>query len=214
MIEIKIKKIWKFIVYPVLLAAINFLLIYLIIKYYLSGVDVESVLSDNTLDFKPSISSIFYEESSQEEGKIKKSNIEFPKINTEYGKIEIESVNMSSALIFGDTKEALKHGVGQYNGSYIPGYGGTILVTGHNYMFPQVENINIGDVIKVTTSYGVYKYKVSNLKILNQDEYSSLKISDNKETLIYYTCYPFTSFGDISTRYFIFADYISGPKIK
>ncbi|MBP0979295.1 MAG: class D sortase [Oscillospiraceae bacterium] len=211
---IKIQKIWKFIVYPVVIATINFLLIYLITKYYLSGIDVESILSDKALDFEPSISSIFNEESEVETGKVEKNNIEFPKANTEYGKIEIESVSMSASLIFGDTQEALKQGVGQYNGSYIPGYGGTILVTGHNYIFPQVENIKIGDVIKITTSYGVYKYKVSDLKVLDKDEYSSIQISDKQEKLIYYTCYPFTSFGDISTRYFVFADYISGPQIK
>ena len=77
-----------------------------------------------------------------------------------------------------------------------------------------IDRIEIGDVIKITTSYGVYKYKVSDLKVLDKDEYSSIQISDKQEKLIYYTCYPFTSFGDISTRYFVFADYISGPQIK
>ena len=213
MVNIKLKKVWKFIVYPVVLAIINFLLVDFVIKHYLNVSDIDSVLSDDVLSFDTDIVSIFSSGSNIEDGDISKNDITFPKVNTEYGKVEIESVNMSSALIFGDADEVLKHGIGQYNGSYIPGYGGTILITGHNYMFPQVENVNIGDIIKITTSYGVYKYKVSDLKVLNEKQYNSLKIDDNKEQLIYYTCYPFSSFGNILTRYFVYADYISGPKI-
>ena len=213
MSKLENKKIWKFIVYPLIMVLINLLLVKFIMNNYLSHMDVESVLSNEAINFETNIDSVFVESNNLENGTISKNKIEFPKINTQYGKIEIESAEMSAPLIFGDGMNVLKEGVGQYHGSYIPGYGGTILLTGHNNMYPKVEQVKTGDVIKITTSYGVYKYKVNNIQILDKNEYSNLKLSDDKEQLIYYTCYPFTALGDMSKRYFVFADYVSGPKI-
>ncbi len=215
MLKIKFKNLLNFIIYPLLLASINFILISFIMNYYISDLDINmsSILTDDAPNFEANIESIFTKPSVIENGTVTKNNIEFPKVNTEYGKFEIESAKISSPLIFGDGYESLKMGVGQYSGSYIPGYGGTILVTGHNYMFPQIENAKLNDIIKITTSYGVYKYKISSIKILEKEEYSSFSVNNNKEQLVFYTCYPFNSLGSISTRYFIYADYLSGPKV-
>lgn len=201
--------------YPLLLASINCILISFIMKHYIKdlNINMNSVLTDNAINFETNIESIFSKPSVLENGTISKNDIAFPKVNVEYGKFEINSVKMSAPLIFGDGYESLKIGIGQYTGSYIPGYGGTILVTGHNYMFPEIENAKLDDIIKITTSYGVYKYKISSIKILEKEEYSSFSVNNNKEQLIFYTCYPFSSLGSINTRYFIYADYVSGPKI-
>ncbi len=209
----KLKKSWKFVIYPILLVMINLLIIKFVFKNFMSSLDLDAVLLEKAPQFDANIKSIFTKESDIENGTLNANEIVFPKNNTEYGKFEIKSVEMSAPLIFGDCSDALKQGVGQYNGSYIPGYGGTILTTGHNHAFPQIEKVAIGDVIKITTTYGVYKYKVSDIKIIHENEYKSLTIKDNKEQLIYYTCYPFTSLADTSSRYFIYADYISGPQI-
>ena len=216
MTKVNFKKSWKFIVFPLVLVCINLIIVNLIMRHYLSDLDIDSFLSNETPNFDYKINSIFTEsaEVNQESGEINECDITFPNINVEYGKIEINSVNLSAPLIFGDNDQVLKNGIGQYSGSYIPGYGGTILTTGHNYKFPEVENVKVGDLIKITTSYGIYQYKVSDIKILDQAQYNSFSVNKDKEQLIYYTCYPFNALGSISTRYFIYADYLSGPHIS
>lgn len=212
--KVEQKKLWKFVVYPLVLAFVNILFVRLLMSVYLNNIDMDFVLSDKTITFEPDINNIFIESSQKEDGFLERSEIEFPEVNTKYGKIEMESVDLSAPLIFGDTKEALKAGICQYSGSFIPGFGGMVLLTGHNYIYPQVEKMKIGDIIKITTSYGVYKYQVTNIEVLNKEKYETFNIDQNKERLVYYTCYPFNAFGNISDRYFVFADYVSGPKIR
>ena len=215
MYKTKFKNLKKFIIYPILITFVNLILVKIAFKCFISNVDIDldAVLLDNSPRFEKNIGNIFTEESKNENQAVKISDLQFPKTNEEYGKFEIDSLKISASLIFGDDPSVLKQGIGQFNGSCIPGYGGTILTTGHNYMFPEIDKIQTGDIIQITTSYGLYKYRVSDIKILDKSEYQKIKIKDDKEQLIYYTCYPFTSLSDASSRYFVFADYISGPPI-
>jgi len=208
------KKIWKFIIYPFIFAIFNYFLIGIIFKYSIGDMSINMILSDETPSFFNNIRDIYKSGSILDVETLKRDEIEFPKVNTKYGELKISSVEMKAPLIFGDNSMVLEKGVGQYSGSYVPGYGGTILVTGHNYMFPQIEKVKKDDIIEISTSYGLYKYKVREIQILDEKQYLSFKVNDDREELIYYTCYPFEALGNINTRYFIYSDYISGPKIE
>jgi sortase A len=170
-------------------------------------------LSDKPPQFNNQINNIFTYNSKANQQTVNIKNIQFPKFNTIYGKFKIKSVGISYPLIFGDSSEALKKGAGQYNGSYIVGYGGTILIAGHDYMFKKIRDTKIGDLLTVTTSYCTYNYKITDKKILYKDDKLAYTIQKGKEQLVFYTCYPFNAFASITTRYFVYADYVSGPKI-
>lgn len=215
----KILRLLYFIFVPILIMGASFgvigILTFRQVKKILPYAEV--VLSKSPIDFDRKVNSIFSETSkasNQEIGTVKISEIQIPEINTEYGKFVIDSVNISMPLIFGDTPEALKLGAGQYNGSYLPGYGGTILITGHNYMFTEIESVNVGDIITIKTAYGLYKYKINDKKVISKDDATGVEIQNKKEKLIFYTCYPFNAMGDINARYFVYADLISGPKME
>ena len=86
----------------------------------------------------------------------------YPEYGTQYATIEIPRINVNLPVYFGDTLEVLKKGVGHSSGSYFPGEGGSIIYMGHNSknMFRRFSELQLGDEIKVTTSYGEYTYKI------------------------------------------------------
>jgi sortase A len=209
------KKVMVYLITPLLFCFFGYLILFMITFPVSSKLNdyINLLISDKPPQFNTQINNIFTYNSHTNQGTVNMKNIEFPKYNTIYGKFEIKSVGISYPLIFGDSSEALKKGAGQYNGSYIAGYGGTILIAGHDYMFKKIGDTKIGDIIMITTSYGTYNYKITDKKILNKDDKSAYTIQKSKEQLVFYTCYPFNALASITTRYFVYADYVSGPKI-
>ncbi len=156
-----------------------------------------------------------FEPSSKESGTVNIADIEFPKYERVYGHIEIESGPVDCPLVYGDTETAMSRGAGQYIGSRIIGYGGTTLVCAHvNRQFSELHNVKKDDYIKVTTEYGAYVYRVTYAGVNSADDNSVYDLSREDENLVLYTCYyQQTEFGSVKMRYFVCADYISGPML-
>lgn len=143
------------------------------------------------------------------------SEVQMPTSGTLYANISCEKIGLDAPLYFGDTNTILKNGVGQYTGSSIPGFGAPILLAAHNttYFLP-LQNIEVGDIVTITTSYGIYKYKITGTRIADKDDKSAYDLAQKKEQLIMYTCYPFNMLGTLQNRYFVYGDKISGPVIN
>ena len=86
----------------------------------------------------------------------------YPEYGTQYATLEIPRLNLNVPVYFGDTLEILKKGVGHSSGSYFPGEGGSIVYMGHNSknMFRRFSELQVGDQMTVTTSYGKYTYEI------------------------------------------------------
>ncbi len=132
----------------------------------------------------------------------------YPEYGTKYATIEIEKINASLPVYFGDTLEVLKKGVGHSSGSYFPGEGGSIVYMGHNSKntFRRFSELQIGNEIKVTTTYGEYTYKIYDMKLIKETDLDKLPIQDEKEILMVYTCYPFNNIGYTTQRYVVYAE--------
>ena len=61
-------------------------------------------------------------------------------------------------------------------------------------------------------TYGNYVYTIVNTKIADASDESAYDLKKKEENVILYTCYPFNAY-QTPTRYFVYAKYISGPKI-
>lgn len=132
----------------------------------------------------------------------------YPEYGTQYATIEIEKIDVNLPVYFGDTLEILKKGVGHSSGSYFPGEGGSIIYMGHNSknMFRRFSELQIGNEIKVTTSYGEYIYKIYDMQLIKETETDKLPIQRDKEILMIYTCYPFNNVGYATQRYVVYAE--------
>ncbi len=170
-------------------------------------------ISDKQMDYSGDYENIFVP-TDKKGDTVNAEDVEFPTINKQFGELAVESCDVQAKLFFGDGKIPLKNGVGIYAGSFVPGYGKTILVAGHNNTyFNGLKNIKKGDVVSVRTSWGNYKYKVKETKVLDAQDKKAIDLNADKETLVMYTCYPFDEIGLTSKRFFVYADKISGPEI-
>lgn len=143
------------------------------------------------------------------------SQIEFPQYEKVYGEISIPDVDILCPLIYGDTDKALKKGACQYIGSSIIGYGGTTMIGAHvNRHFKNLHNVEIGDLVQIRTTYGVYTYEVKYVGVHDASEKNLYDLATDDENVVLYTCYyQRTSLGNVKKRFFVCADYVSGPMI-
>ena len=142
------------------------------------------------------------------------SEIQYPKTGEQFGELIIEDCSIDNNLFFGDGNVALRNGVGIYNGSFIPGYGKTILVAGHNNTyFNGLKNAKAGQTVTIKTSYGNYTYEITDTAVKKATDTSAYDLNANEENLIMYTCYPFDELGLTDQRFFVYAKYVSGPQI-
>lgn len=134
--------------------------------------------------------------------------INYPEYGSKYGTLKIDKINVDLPVYFGDTLEILKNGVGHSSGSYFPGEGGSIVYMGHNSkkMFRRFSELQIGDKIKIDTTYGEYNYKIYDMQLIKETELDKLPIQKDKEILMIYTCYPFNNVGYATQRYVVYAE--------
>ena len=236
------KRLMAYIYMPLIFAIIGYFIIYIMsIPFQETGRALAKlVISDNVPNFDSKLGSIFEpsepivesplpandtvttEDATSTNDVMPKSDtvaiseIVIPEYEIHYAEITCDRIGLSADLYFGDSNEVLRYGIGQYSGGFFPGFGGTILLAGHNntYFLP-LKDIKAGDVIQITTNYGVYKYQVKETKILRHNDDSAFDLSQTKkEQLVAYTCYPFEEISGIrQERLFVYADKVSGPDV-
>lgn len=146
---------------------------------------------------------------------IPESEIKIPSYGEHYANVSCERIGLKAEVCYGDSYSILRTNVGHYAGSAFPGYGKPIMLVAHRtqHFFP-LKDAEIGDIITLTTSYGVYEYEVKDIQIRNKNDKTAYDLEQDKEQLIMYTCYPFVFMADATNRYFVYADKISGPTIQ
>ena len=132
----------------------------------------------------------------------------YPEYGTKYANIEIPKIDVDLPVYYGDTLEVLKKGVGHSSGSYFPGEGGSIIYMGHNAkkIFRRFSELQIGNEITIKASYGTYKYKIYDMKLIKETDINELPVQREKEILMIYTCYPFNNIGYASKRFVVYAE--------
>lgn len=149
-------------------------------------------------------------------GEVKASEIDYPKYSEVFGILEIYSLGVKRNIVYGDERRFLEKSVGMYAGSHFPGEGSTTLIAGHNNrkIFNHLGEIQIGDIVRITTTYGIYEYRVRETKVFHLNEIQkAYDLNADHENLILYTCYPFKTLGYFSKRFFVYCDFITGPTV-
>ncbi len=209
----------SFIILPIIFFIGIYLVLYIALNPMISTVSAIGGLmfSDIETDYSTTYKNIFVPVNNEKEQEdyISLDQIEYPMYGNLFGELIIEDCDIDAKMFFGDGDVALRNGVGIYTGSFIPGYGKTILVAGHNNTdFNGLKNSKEGQIVKLRTSYGNYEYKITKKAIKRYDDKTAYDLTADYENLIMYTCYPFDELGLTEYRYFVYADYVSGPKIE
>lgn len=223
----------SFIILPIIFLVGTYLVIYLALAPAFGSLAsaVGLFFSDTNKDFSTEYKNIYVpvsenstiptividEKESQSDSKevyIENNAVVYPSYGNMFGELIIEDCGIDANLFFGDGDVSLRNGVGVYGGSFIPGYGKTILVAGHNNTyFNGLKYAEKGQKVVIKTSYGNYEYEITETAVKKMDDASAYDLNADYENLIMYTCYPFDELGLTSQRYFVYAKYLSGPRI-
>lgn len=142
-------------------------------------------------------------------------DIDFPHVGDQFGELIIEDCQIDVKLFFGDSRPILEDGCGLYTGSFLPGFGGTILIAGHNNTyFNHLKYAEPGQKVKIRTSYGNYVYEITDIQVKHHTDKSAYDLAAKTENLIMYTCHPFDTLGLTPYRAFVYAKFISGPTVN
>lgn len=212
----KLQGLTAYLLLPLVFLILAYLLIYLLFSPIIDiGLSVFNMASFSVNANTSEIQDTF-KGSNVFSGILNGDEITFPKFSESFGRVEIEALGINLPLIFGDTDYLLSRGLCQYMGSSFPGTGSTVLIGGHNSSFLyNLEDIRVGDNIKITTNYGVFVYRVSGTAVKNDTDRTAYDLGEKRENLVLYTCYYGEgSFGVSQKRFFVYADFLSGPVVK
>lgn len=216
-LNFNIKQIMAYVYMPFLFVILGYGIVFLVASPLIDTISTYASLFivDEEPKFENEVDSIFKAPDEEKGETISAKEVEIPSYGTHYANIECERIGLSAEIFYGDGYDILKNGVGHYAGSSFPGFGEPIMLAAHRtqHFFPLKDAV-IGDVVKITTSYGVYEYEITDIQIRDKTDKTAYDLSQDKEQLIMYTCYPFIFLADSQNRYFVYADKISGPTVE
>jgi len=126
------------------------------------------------------------------------------------GRIEIARLGLSVIIIEGDDGKTLRRAAGHVPGTALPGQPGNVGITGHrDTFFRPLRNIQLDDVITLTTLQGEYRYRVVSTKIVSPEDVAVLDRIDG-EILTLVTCHPFYFVGAAPNRFIVRAERLKG----
>ncbi len=107
--------------------------------------------------------------------------------------IRIPKINIEKAVVAGTSVADLKKGPGHYSETPMPGQKGNVGIAGHRTTygapFGNIDQLNDGDNIEITTRQGTFLYKVNNKFVVAPSNVSVL--DQGKENLLTLTtCHP------------------------
>ncbi len=115
------------------------------------------------------------------------------------GVLWIPRMELELPIYMGATHEYLAKGIGLLGNTSIPlGDNNTnTVLAGHRGwkgipMFRNIQSIQLGDKIQITTPWDTFVYRVTELKIVPKNDSSVLYIQEGREIITLLTCHPYT----------------------
>lgn len=124
---------------------------------------------------------------------------------TAVGRIEIPRLGLKAIVKQGDDDRTLARAVGLVPGSARPGESGNIVLAGHrDTFFWPLQDIAVGDQIRIVVPQHTYRYRVESVRVVNPEE-TSVLASKGVDELTLVTCYPFRYVGPAPERFIVSA---------
>ena len=119
------------------------------------------------------------------------------------GRLEIPRLGLSVMMLEGASDSTLEVAAGHIPETALPGRFGNMGVAAHrDTFFRPLKDIQIGDVIRLTTYDGVFDYQVEWTRIVKP---TAVEVLDSTDTpsLTLVTCYPFYYVGSAPDRFIV-----------
>jgi sortase A len=126
------------------------------------------------------------------------------------GRMEISRLGLSAVVVEGIGKRTLRRAVGHIPGTALPGQSGNVGIAGHrDTFFRPLQDIQVDDIITLTTRWGEYRYRVVSSRVVSPDDVAVLHPT-SYEVLTLVTCHPFYFVGPAPNRFIVRAERVSG----
>ncbi|ASS93113.1 class D sortase [Peribacillus simplex] len=136
-----------------------------------------------------------------------------PETGEEIGELYIPKLKAKLPIFHGTNEDELEKGVGHFAGSVLPGENDNSVLSGHrDTVFRKLGQVGEGDLLIVRTSAGEFTYKVSKVRIVDEDDRTVI-VPKPRATLTVSTCYPFDYIGAAPERYILVA-YLASKKLS
>ena len=133
-----------------------------------------------------------------------------PGVGSIFASLSIPRLNKVFPIVEGTQASQLKKGVGHYIGSVLPGFADNSVLAGHrDSYFRNLGQVKIGDLMTVTTDWGVFVYEVHRIRIVKADD-KTVIVPTPSAVLTLSTCYPFRFIGNAPKRYIVQAGLVIG----
>ncbi|HTE62832.1 MAG TPA: class E sortase, partial [Solirubrobacteraceae bacterium] len=124
------------------------------------------------------------------------------------GQIEIPEMELSDIIVAGVEREQLAEGPGLFPQTPMPGQLGNAAIAGHRTThgqpFYDINDLEAGDDIIITTAYGTFVYVVTSSEIVAPEDTHVIATTDPTRAMLTLTsCHPRYS---ASQRYIVYAD--------
>lgn len=128
----------------------------------------------------------------------------------------IPRMNVELPVYLGANSDSLAKGAGLVGGTSMPveGENTNVVLAGHRGyrgipMFRDIQLLQIGDKLSLTTPWETRIYRVKELKIIEPEDTNEVLIEPGEERLTLLTCHPYTK---NYQRYMVVAEYAKGEK--
>ena len=127
------------------------------------------------------------------------------KLGEVIGIITIPKLSETYPIVQGTDDKSLKHGVGHFVNSVMPGAKDNTVLAGHrDTVFSKIGKLKLGDLIIIKTSSGTFNYSVTRTRIVLAND-KTVIVPTPTATLTLSTCYPFYYIGSAPDRYIVSA---------
>jgi sortase A len=132
-------------------------------------------------------------------------NAAIPSGTQPMGRLEIPSIGLSAIYVEGSDSRTLRRAIGHIPGTALPGTSGNAALSAHrDTFFRHLGEVHRGDLIRITTTRGLYQYVVESSQTVDPDERAVLG-NVGRPTLTLVTCYPFYYVGSAPKRFVVHA---------
>jgi sortase A len=125
------------------------------------------------------------------------------------GRVDIPRLKLSAAVAEGDDDNTLGKAVGHLPDTPLPWQrrGNVALAAHRDGLFRKLEQIRIGDDVRLVTARGNYHYQVKKTHIVDPDDVWVIAPTTTP-TITLITCYPFTFVGNAPRRFIVQAELV------
>ncbi|MCI0418797.1 MAG: class D sortase [Acidobacteria bacterium] len=128
------------------------------------------------------------------------------------GRLQIPAIDLSVIVLAGTDEWTLNRAAGHIEGTALPWELGNTGIAGHrDSFFRGLRKISRNDRILLTTTRGVFQYRVEAVEIVDPTDVQVLKASLHP-TLTLVTCYPFYFVGSAPKRFIVKAERLPEQK--